>query len=121
MNTEFSCQEMIEVVTNYLDDALPPDEQQRFERHLSYCAGCNTYVDQIRETIRQTRMVPREEWSSRGFGTRRRAAALGRSFSPACGFASALLRSVSGSTLVRCAEETPIRFSSTASPCPSPP
>ena len=31
MNTEFSCQEMIEVVTNYLDDALPPDEQQRLE------------------------------------------------------------------------------------------
>jgi anti-sigma factor RsiW len=52
---------MIEVVTNYLDDALPPDEQQRFERHLSYCAGCNTYVDQIRETIRQTGTVPREE------------------------------------------------------------
>ena len=61
MNTEFSCQEMIEVVTNYLDDALPPEEQQRFERHLSYCAGCNTYVDQIRETIRQTSMVPSEE------------------------------------------------------------
>jgi hypothetical protein len=53
VNTEFSCQEMIEVVTNYLDEALPPDEQQRFERH--------TYVDQIRETIRQTGMVPREE------------------------------------------------------------
>ena len=61
MNTEFSCQEMIEVVTNYLDDALPPDERQQFERHLSYCAGCGTYVDQMRETIRQTSMVPREE------------------------------------------------------------
>jgi anti-sigma factor RsiW len=33
---------MTEVVTNYLDDALPPDEHQRFERHLSYCAGCGT-------------------------------------------------------------------------------
>ena len=52
---------MIEVVTDYLDDALPPDDQQRFEHHLSYCAGCNTYVDQIRETIRQTGTVPREE------------------------------------------------------------
>jgi anti-sigma factor (TIGR02949 family) len=61
VNNEFSCQEMIEVVTNYLDDALPPDDQQRFERHLSYCAGCSTYVDQMRETIRQTSMVPREE------------------------------------------------------------
>jgi anti-sigma factor (TIGR02949 family) len=61
VNTEFSCQEMTEVVTNYLDGALPPDDQQRFERHLSYCAGCNTYFAQIRETIRQTGMVPREE------------------------------------------------------------
>ena len=61
MNNEFSCQEMIEVVTNYLDDALPPDERQRYERHLSYCAGCSTYVDQMRETIRQTSMDPCEE------------------------------------------------------------
>ena len=61
MNTEYSCQEMIEVVTNYLDAALPTDEEQRFERHLSRCAGCNTYVEQIRETIRQTGMVPHEE------------------------------------------------------------
>ncbi len=48
MSDEFSCQEMIEVVTNYLDEALPPDERRRFERHLSYCAGCSTYVDQLR-------------------------------------------------------------------------
>ena len=61
MNDEFSCQEMIEVVTNYLDDALPADERQRYERHLSYCAGCSTYLDQMRETIRQTSMVPRDE------------------------------------------------------------
>ena len=59
--TEYSCQEMIEVVTSYLDDALSTDEQQRFERHLGRCAGCTTYLDQIRETIRQTGMVPSEE------------------------------------------------------------
>jgi anti-sigma factor (TIGR02949 family) len=61
VNDEYRCQEMIEVVTDYLDGALPPDEQQRFERHLSYCAGCSTYLDQMRETIRQTRTVPRDE------------------------------------------------------------
>ena len=60
MTIEFSCQEMIEVVTNYLDDAQAPDERQRFERHLSRCAGCTTYVDQMRETIRQTGVVPSE-------------------------------------------------------------
>ena len=61
MNNELSCQEMIEVVTDYLDDALPPGERRRFEHHLSYCAGCGTYVDQMRETIRQTGVVSREE------------------------------------------------------------
>jgi anti-sigma factor RsiW len=61
MTEEFKCLEMIEVVTNYLDDALPPDERERFERHLSYCAGCSTYVEQMRETIRQTGEVPRDE------------------------------------------------------------
>ena len=61
MTNEFSCQEMVEVVTNYLDDAQAPDERQRFERHLSRCAGCSTYVDQMRETIRLTGAVPRED------------------------------------------------------------
>ena len=42
MSNEFKCQEMIEVVTNYLDGAPPSAERQRFERHLSYCAGCRT-------------------------------------------------------------------------------
>lgn len=61
MSNEFSCQEMSEVVTNYLDDALAPDDRQRYERHLSYCAGCTTYLDQMRETIKQTGMVGFEE------------------------------------------------------------
>jgi len=61
VNNEFSCQEMTEVVTNYLDDALPPAEHQRYERHVSYCAGCRAYLDQMRETIRQAGMVAREE------------------------------------------------------------
>ena len=58
---EFSCQEMIEVITSYLEDAMPSAARERFERHISYCAGCRAYVDQMRETIEQTGMVPREE------------------------------------------------------------
>ena len=61
MTNEFTCQEMTEVVTDYLDEALPSDDQQRFDRHLTYCAGCRTYTEQIRETIKQTGMIPREE------------------------------------------------------------
>lgn len=61
MSIEFSCQEMTEVITDYLDGALPSEERERYERHLSYCAGCSTYFEQMRETIRQTGMVAREE------------------------------------------------------------
>ena len=63
MSNELSCQEMIEVVTNYLDGAMPSDERQRFEHHLSYCAGCGTYVDQMRETISGLAELPQEKLS----------------------------------------------------------
>ena len=61
MSDVLSCREMIEAVTDYLDDALPPVERRRFEHHLSFCRGCVAYTDQMRETIRQTGMVTREE------------------------------------------------------------
>jgi anti-sigma factor RsiW len=46
-----SCKELVELVTDYLEDALPPDEQRRFEEHLTSCPGCVTYVEQMRETV----------------------------------------------------------------------
>lgn len=59
--TELSCQEIVELVTDYIEGAMPPPERHRFEHHLSYCPGCVTYVEQIRETIRLTGEIPREE------------------------------------------------------------
>jgi anti-sigma factor RsiW len=61
LSAELSCQELVELVTAYLDDVLAPSEHTRFERHLSYCPGCVTYVEQIRETVRLTGEQPREE------------------------------------------------------------
>ena len=49
-----TCQELVELVTAYFDGALPPDEQASFERHVSICPGCATYVEQMRETIALT-------------------------------------------------------------------
>jgi anti-sigma factor RsiW len=46
-----SCKELVELVTNYLEDALPPEERLRFEEHLTVCPGCVTYVEQMRETV----------------------------------------------------------------------
>ncbi len=51
---ELSCQELVELVTDYLEGALPQEELARFEDHLALCPGCTAYLDQIRETIRLT-------------------------------------------------------------------
>jgi anti-sigma factor RsiW len=45
-----TCQEVVELVTGYLDGALPADEAALFEQHLNFCEGCVWYVDQIRKT-----------------------------------------------------------------------
>ncbi len=54
ISSDLSCQELVELVTEYLEGALSPGELARFERHLDICPGCQTYFDQIRQTIRAT-------------------------------------------------------------------
>jgi anti-sigma factor RsiW len=48
---QLSCQELVELVTDYLEGALPPGERARFEAHIEPCDGCRTYLEQIRTTI----------------------------------------------------------------------
>ena len=45
-----SCQLVVELVTDYLDKALPPDEAVLFEQHINVCDGCIRYVEQIKAT-----------------------------------------------------------------------
>jgi anti-sigma factor RsiW len=49
---EMTCQELVELVTDYLEGALPPLERERFEAHLSECEGCANYLMQMRTTVR---------------------------------------------------------------------
>jgi anti-sigma factor RsiW len=49
--TELTCKELVEIVTDYLEDRLSPDEKRRFEHHVAGCKGCRNYLDQMRETI----------------------------------------------------------------------
>jgi anti-sigma factor RsiW len=51
---EMSCQELVELVTDYLDGAMPTELASRFERHIESCSGCRTHLEQIRATIRVT-------------------------------------------------------------------
>ena len=47
-----SCQELVELVTDYLEGRLSWSDRQRVETHLRGCDGCTTYVEQMRDTVR---------------------------------------------------------------------
>jgi anti-sigma factor RsiW len=49
---ELTCKELVELVTDYLEDRLSVDERARFEMHLCYCDWCAEYVRQLREVVR---------------------------------------------------------------------
>jgi len=50
-NDELNCQEVVELVTDYLEQALLPEMQAQFEAHVANCPGCDTYIEQIQQTI----------------------------------------------------------------------
>jgi anti-sigma factor RsiW len=47
----FTCRELVELVTGYLEGALPPVNRSAVGEHLRACDGCAAYVDQLRATI----------------------------------------------------------------------
>lgn len=51
---ELTCQELVELVTDYLEGALSRRDRKRFEKHIAGCPNCTEYVAQFRETIRIT-------------------------------------------------------------------
>ena len=58
---DLTCREVVEIVSDYLEGALSPEDRARFDAHLATCAGCTAYVEQMRETIRLTGMLTEEQ------------------------------------------------------------
>lgn len=54
------CQEFVEVVTDYLEHALPTDDHAEVEAHLQWCEGCVAYLEQMRLTVRALGELPPE-------------------------------------------------------------
>ena len=60
-----SCQELVELVTDYLEGTLGERDRLAFERHLEQCDGCTEYVAQLRETIRLTGTLTLDDLSTK--------------------------------------------------------
>jgi len=57
LERELTCQQVVELVTAYLEDGLSPEDRERFEQHLASCVGCRNYLEQMRRTIETTGRV----------------------------------------------------------------
>ncbi len=60
MTEHIPCIEIVELVSDYLEGELDGETARRVEHHLALCPACETYVEQIRETIRLTGALPRD-------------------------------------------------------------
>ena len=56
-----SCQELVEVITAYLEGTLPELDRTRFEEHLATCDSCVTYLEQMRVTVAALRRLDDEQ------------------------------------------------------------
>ena len=58
---EMPCRELVEVITDYLENALPDRDRIRFEAHLAGCDACRDYVEQFGQTIALSERVEAEQ------------------------------------------------------------
>lgn len=56
-----SCQDVVELVTSYLDNAMPTTERLEFERHVAICPPCRAYVSQIRKVVKSAGALHEDE------------------------------------------------------------
>ena len=59
-DTDITCEEFVELVTDYLEGALDRDTEARFVMHATACPGCERYLAQFRTTIEAMGTVPPE-------------------------------------------------------------
>jgi len=64
---EIPCEQIVEMVTDYLEDALDPEQRQLFEEHLADCPPCTRYVEQIQVTLTQLGTVRERDLSDKAW------------------------------------------------------
>ncbi len=61
MSAEISCKQLLELISGYLDDALPGDVRSLVEAHLAGCDGCAMVLDEFRTTIALSGQLTEDE------------------------------------------------------------
>ena len=66
---EMTCRDLVELVTEYLEETLPPVDRVRFDAHLAACPHCRVYLEQMRLIVRVLGHLPEEavapaEWNA---------------------------------------------------------
>jgi anti-sigma factor RsiW len=61
--SDLVCQQVVELVTDYLEGALSRADRRRFDRHLRGCPNCTNYLEQMRITIAATGALRPEDLS----------------------------------------------------------
>ena len=80
LDRELTCAEVVELVTDYLEGRLSVGDTERFEEHLAFCDGCQSYLRQMRATIVAAGRLREDDWPS---GLHERLLEAFRSWSPA--------------------------------------
>ena len=58
-----TCREIVQLITEYLEDTMPPETRLRFERHVAICPACRGFLAQMRETLRLSGEITEESLS----------------------------------------------------------
>lgn len=66
---ELGCQEMVELVTEYLEGTVGWRTRRRIAKHLNECDACGRYIEQMRETLRLLGTVPVDSLSAEAQST----------------------------------------------------
>jgi anti-sigma factor RsiW len=45
------CRDAVELITDYIEDALAPNGRRKLDEHLAGCPHCSEYLAQMRATI----------------------------------------------------------------------
>ena len=59
--SHLTCQEIVELVTEYLEQALGPEDATLFEEHMNFCDGCSWYLEQMRVVVATVGQVVEED------------------------------------------------------------